>query len=64
MHTAEAYQNGAKLNYIYSLRLIKIFDRSIQWIATWNSQEKNKVGNTTWAKLRGLIGQKRQNSFQ
>ena len=25
---------------------------------------KNKVGNTTWAKLHGLIGQKRQNSFQ
>ena len=25
---------------------------------------KNKDGNTTWAKLRGLIGQKRQNSFQ
>ena len=25
---------------------------------------KNKVSNTMWAKLRGLIGQKRQNSFQ
>ena len=25
---------------------------------------KNKVGNTTWAKLRGLIGQKWQHSFQ
>ena len=25
---------------------------------------KNKVGNTTQAELRGLIGQKRQNSFQ
>ena len=25
---------------------------------------KIKVGNTTWGKLRGLIGQKRQNSFQ
>ena len=25
---------------------------------------RNKVGNTTWAKLRDLIGQNRQNSFQ
>ena len=25
---------------------------------------KNKVGNTKWAKLCGLIGQKQQNSFQ
>ena len=25
---------------------------------------KNKVGNTTWTKLCGLIGQKQQNSFQ
>ena len=25
---------------------------------------KNKVSNTTWAKLHGLIGQKQQNSFQ
>ena len=25
---------------------------------------KNKVGNTTWEKLRSLIGQKQQNSFQ
>ena len=42
--------------------LSKIFDRSIQGIATWNSQEK--IGNTMWAKLCDLIGQKQQNSFQ
>ena len=27
-------------------------------------KEKNKVDNTTWAKSRALIGQKRQNIFQ
>ena len=40
---AEAYRNGAKLNYVHpSLVLSKIFDRSIYVIATWNSQEKIK----------------------
>ena len=64
MHNAEAYQNGAKLNYIYSLR----FDKNLWQIHSMDSHVKftgkNKVGNTTWAKLLALIGQKRQNSFQ
>ena len=43
IHTAQAYQNGVKLNYIHPLQFYKkIFNRSIQAIAKWNSQEKIK----------------------
>ena len=62
---AEAYRNGAKLNYVHPrMVLAKVFKRSIHVITTWNSREKNKVGNTTWAKSRPLIGQNRPNRFQ
>ena len=44
MHTAKAYQNGSKLNYIHpSMVLSKIFDGSIQRIATRNSLQKMKL---------------------
>ena len=45
VHTAEAYRDGAKFNYIHPpMVLSKIFDRSIQGIATWwKSREKIKL---------------------
>ena len=55
IHAVEAYRNGAKLNYVHPYDFIKNL---------WQIYLKNKVGNTTWAKLCGLIGQKQQNSFQ
>ena len=64
IHTAKAYWNRAKLNYIHPLWL----NKNIWQIHSRNSHiaftEKNKVGNTMLAKLLDLIGQKRQNSFQ
>ena len=50
IHTAEAYRNGVKLDYIHP-PMVKFTG-------------KNEVGNITWAKLHSLIGQKQQNSFQ
>ena len=77
IHTAEAYWNGVKLNYIHSpppppppphtspahgmiKNLWQIHSRDHHMEFTG----KNKVGNTTRAKLHGLIGQKWQISFQ
>ena len=43
IHAAEAYRNGAKLNYVNPPKtLSRIFDRSIYGIATWNSRERIK----------------------
>ena len=42
IHTAEAYRNEAKL-FTPPMVLSKIFGRSIQGIATWNSREKIKL---------------------
>ena len=44
--------------FIKNIRQIHLRDSHVKFM------EKNKVDNTTWAKLRGLIGQKRQNNFQ
>ena len=63
IYFAEAYRNGAKLNYIHPLWFYQKFltdyrrgshGKKIHW--------KNKVGSTTWAKQCGLIGHKQQNS--
>ena len=67
IHTAEAYWNGAKLNYIQppppygfikNLWQIHSKDSHMEFMG------KNKVGNTTWTELCSLVGQKWQNSFQ
>ena len=44
--------------FIKNLRQIRPRDSHMKFTG------KNKVGNTTWAKFRTLIGPKRQNSFQ
>ena len=49
--------------YSSPMVLLKIFDRSIYGIATWNSQEKIKVGNTTWGKVAQLDWSKMPKQF-
>ena len=49
--------------YSSPMVLLKIFDRSIYGIATWNSQEKIKVGNTTWGKVARLDWSKMPKQF-
>ena len=44
--------------FINNLRHINLRDSHVKFMG------KNKVSNTMWAKLCGLIGQKQQNSFQ
>ena len=57
----EMERNSIKLipyGFIKNLQQIYLREKHM------NFTGKNKVGKTTWAKLRGLIGQKRQNRFQ
>ena len=46
-----------RYGFTKNLGQIHLRDSHIKFIG------KNKVGNTIWAKLRGLIDQKRQNSY-
>ena len=63
IHAAVAYRNGAKLNYAHpSMVLSKISTIHLR-DSHMKFTEKNKVNNTMWAKLGGLIGQKQQNIF-